>query len=360
MSIDIPTFSKKFYLIKKNIIYTLMQTNKPEFQKIGQFFTEKNIFICEAFKKWWKLIPLKDKHEIVEPFAGRNGLIDMIKGIPYIQKRTIYSSFDIIPGHSDVEEKDTLLDFPKGFKVGITNPPFLAKNSATRNNIDIEIEPYSDLYELCLKKCLDNLDYLAVIIPESFITSAYFKDRLFAVISLTEKRIFKTTEQPVCLALFVKNVTNNYLIYKNELLLGSYKSLLKKEQKILKKSEIKEKKYAIIYHRKDGQIGFLATDSTSSFRKMRMVLPSEVPDEEVNNIARLRLRILINKGGEMYKVDSEFIEEFNKYLNNYRTQTSDVFLTSFKGLRDDGFYRRRMSFSKLKLLLLNFLYEYEK
>ena len=326
-----------------------------DFQSVGHFFTEKNVFIHVAFKKWWSIIPAKNKRHILEPFAGKNGIVDMLKKIEYVNKNVLYISYDIVPRHLDVQKLDTIKNFPQGYKLGITNPPFLAKNSATRNNINIQIEPYLDLYELCLKKCLDNLDYLAVIIPESFITSPYFKNRLYAVVSLTEKNIFKGTEQPVCLALFVKKERDNFLIYRSHQLLGSLKQLSKKDT-IFTKS--KKSNYEILFHQLSGQFGFIATDATSALKKMKMVTGDFIPDDQVSNSARLRLRILILKNNKPIKVSSLFIKNFNEFLENYRQETGDVFLTSFKGLRDDGLYRRRMSFVKLKMLLLNFLANY--
>lgn len=323
-----------------------------DFQSIGQFFTSKNVFIHPAFELWWKTIPLDLKSIVIEPFAGKNGVVNMLNELPYISKSVSYSSYDIAPGHVNVKGLDTLKSFPKGYKVGVTNPPFLAKNSATRKKINIQIEPYSDLYELCLKRCLDNLDYLAVIIPESFITNPHFKNRLFAVISLTEKKIFKSTEQPVCLALFVKEEQKDFLIYRNNSLLGSSKGFNQKELSFTKSVK---SVYEVSFHKISGQVGFIATDSTSALKKIRMVQPSVIPDSEVNNSARLRLRILILKDNKPIKVSVLFIKKFNIYLESYREETKDVFLTSFKGLRDDGLYRRRMAFSKLKLLLLNYL-----
>jgi hypothetical protein len=323
-----------------------------DFQSVGQFFTEKNVFVHLAFKKWWSMIPSKDKKQVLEPFAGKNGIVEMLKQIDCISDKVQYHSYDILPGHKDVLKLDTLKEFPQGYNVGVTNPPFLAKNSATRNNIEIQIEPYSDLYELCLKRCLDNLDYLAVIIPESFITSSHFKNRLYSVVSLTEKRIFKSTEQPVCLALFIKEETNNFLLYRNNEFLGTFKELIKKD---LNFTKVIDTEYQVIFHQLQGQVGFIATDATSSLKKMKMVKGDMIPDSEVNNLARLRLRILILKNDKPIKVGPLFIKKFNNFLDKYRNETGDIFLTSFKGLRDDGFYRRRMSFSKLKVLVLNFL-----
>jgi len=321
----------------------------PSIFSIGQFYTEKNVFSHPAFKLWWNKIPLSNKKKVIEPFAGKNAIVDMLSG--YLE--TQFFSYDITPGRTDVILHDTLKDFPSGFSVGVTNPPFLAKNSATRHQVNIKIDPYQDLYEVCLKKCLDNLDYLAVIIPESFITSPYFKNRLYAVVSLTQKNIFKHTEQPVCLALFVKKETSNYSVYKNEDFLGNIKDIRKIEKSYLKQ---RKSNYQVLFHEPSGQLGFIATDSTLS--KMRLVEGKQIPDKEVNNLARLRLRILVLENKSPLQIDSDFLHRFNTFLASFRRETKDITLTSFKGLRCDGWYRRRMSFSKLKLLMLHFL-EYE-
>ena len=39
------------------------------------------------------------------------------------------------------------------------------------------------------------------------------------------------------------------------------------------------------------------------------------------------------------------------FLNKYREDTADVFFASFKGLRDDGRYRRRLDFDAAKNIM---------
>ena len=331
-----------------------MTLKKDDFQTIGQFFTEKNVFENTAFLAWWKLISKKDKKAVLEPFAGKNGIVDMLKSIDWIDKKTKYISYDILPGRKDVEFRDTIESFPIGYNVAVTNPPFLAKNSATRKGLKNKIDPYSDLYEVCLFKCLDNLEYVAMIVPESFITTPYFKNRLFAVVSLTHKKIFKHTEQPVCLALFVKDETKDFLIYKNDILIGSFSELKMRESRFCKDLS-SSSLFEISFHKTDGQLGFISTDATNHLKKLKIVNPSEILESDVNPYARLRTRIKITKNGKLIRVSISFIKNFNSYINEYRAETGDVFLTSFKGLRDDGSYRRRMSFLKLRELLLNFL-----
>ena len=66
---------------------------------------------------------------------------------------------------------DTILNYPVGYDVAITNPPYLAKNSATRRKLKYSYPEYEDLYQKCLEVMLEKTQFVAAIIPESFITS---------------------------------------------------------------------------------------------------------------------------------------------------------------------------------------------
>ena len=93
----------------------------------GRFFTEGNPFRHPAFHAWAKQCRLPER-SILEPFAGANGLIDHLENMDLCNESM---SYDLFPANERVVERDTLADFPSGFNVCITNPPWLARNSAT-------------------------------------------------------------------------------------------------------------------------------------------------------------------------------------------------------------------------------------
>lgn len=221
----------KEYDITSNTTEDIINENK---RLLGQFFTITNPFSTNIFYKWMELIPDNANQIILEPFAGSNNIVAMIQSLGF---QNSWSCFDIEPPEINKTEEfpivkqDTLTNFPKGFSVGITNPPYLAKNSATRRKLNYPDTEYDDLYKLCIDTMLKNLDYVAAIIPESFITSNLFHERIFAIVSLTCK-MFEDTECPVCLALFVPesqkiklNLKDNFKIYNQERFLGTYKQL---------------------------------------------------------------------------------------------------------------------------------------
>ena len=75
---------------------------------------------------------------------------------------------------------------------------------------------------------LANSDFVAAIIPESFINQNSFRDRLDAVVSLT-CRMFDDTEVPVCLALFTpvdkKDYPDDFTIWSGSRNISTYLNL---------------------------------------------------------------------------------------------------------------------------------------
>ncbi|MCZ0931908.1 MAG: hypothetical protein OXJ52_01995 [Oligoflexia bacterium] len=87
----------------------------------GQFYTKANPFKHRAFKAWTDKAGLP-KTVVLEPFAGANSLITHLKDMGLCHR---FKSFDIKPAHVEVKKQDTLKKFPTGYKVCITNPPWL-------------------------------------------------------------------------------------------------------------------------------------------------------------------------------------------------------------------------------------------
>src|SRR5256885_12189742 len=143
-----------------------------------------------------------------------------------------FVSYDINPGSLEVKKKDTIQDFPQGHKLIITNPPYLAKNSACRKKIDFITTKYDDLYKLCLEIMLKNCDYVGAIIPASFINAELFHERLHSY-TLLSSQMFTDTENPVCLALFSSQPSNSVWLYENDKYVGELYSLKEQVAEIL-------------------------------------------------------------------------------------------------------------------------------
>lgn len=322
----------------------MLQENELDKKRLnGVFYTTTNPFKLDIFYKWFELIPDEAKQTILEPFAGANNIVSMIhelgidaQWVCYDIHPPTYNHFEEFP----VQERDTLLDYPKGYQVAITNPPYLAKNSATRRGLPFPTTPYDDLYKHCLDVMLNNTDYVAAIIPESFLTQELFHHRLFAIVSLTCK-MFDDTECPVCLALFIPEHSNDFLIYRQNRSIGKY-TKLKKAIQISSFDAIKWR-----FNDPTGSIGLYAVDNQFG-PSIRFCLGDEIDPKDVKSTSRSITRI----SGLSEAMDIQaFIDKCNELLVEYRTSTKDVFLTSFKGLRKDNQYRRRIDFKTAKNIL---------
>jgi hypothetical protein len=337
-----------------------VQLSKEENKKVkGQYFTTTNPFCIDVFHKWYKTIPNNMKEKLLEPFAGSNNLVKMI-GDLNINKP--WDCFDIEPSKENVcptykiKKRDTIEKFPKGYNVCITNPPYLAKNSATRSGIAFPDCEFDDLYKLCLDIMLKNVDYVAAIVPESFISANLFHDRLFAFVSLTCK-MFEDTECPVCLTLFVptsikeelKLEKDDFFVYRQNKRIGKYSALEKK--KPVSSISVDWK-----FNDKDGIIGIKCIDGLDE-PSIAFVKGEEIEPDKVKVSSRSLTRV----SGLPNNIDiEEFLRLCNKKLYFYRKDTSDVFLTCFKGLRKDGKYRRRLDFANAKAIMNSVIEELNK
>lgn len=299
----------------------------------GQYFTQYNPFNNQGFLDWSIDCNLKN-NIILEPFAGSNNLITMLQGMGLCND---FLSYDIEPKNKYVSYKDTLNDFPEGFNVCITNPPYLAQNSAKRRGLFYPNTNYDDLYKFAIEKCLQNCDNVGAIIPASFLNSKMFRDRLSHYILLNTK-MFNDTEHPVCLALFKKK-SSNVEVYEDNNFIGLLGDLEKKLPKNNKNIEMK-------FNSKVGKLGLIAIDNTIR-PSIRFCDGNEIDPNKINissrSITRISIDCNINK----------LIKNLNDALKEFRAETYDIFLTPFKGLRKDLRYRRRLDYALARNIINN-------
>lgn len=330
--------------------------------KYGQFYTKVNPFDNEFFLEWMKLIENDGYTKIIEPFAGANNLVKMfyetIEGVEGIHKQYTWGSFDIEPPNDNnypgvkVNKRDTIEDFPQGYEIGITNPPYLAKNSATRKGITYPKGfKHDDLYKISLEVMLTNLKYVAAIIPDSYINSDIFRDRLYLVGPLKDK-MFDDTQNPVMLALFIPKDVKERLILEDNIISNSKDFLvwIKGKETVsyknLENMYFQNKVCNIVgkKNNKKGKFGAHLIDNTKDGTGIKFCKGEEIDESVITPSSRSKTRFDIDiKITESY-TQEDIINKLNEYLREYRENTHDILLTSFKGLRKDGEYRKRLDF----------------
>ena len=309
-------------------------------KQLGKYYTINNPFDLKVFRDWFNHIPKIQELTILEPFAGSNNIVNLM-GVS-----NNWECYDILPTTNlapkfTIKKRDTIKNFPKGFEVAITNPPYLAKNSATRNSLVYQGDPYDDLYKKCLEVMLGQVSYVAAIIPESFITAGIFQERLDAVISLTCK-MFNDTDCPVCLALFSKDETPDFHVFRMDDYLGSY------NKDLIWYKPVGTGKWKWKFNDPTGEIGICCIDNTKE-ASIKFIPGSEIDGSKIKVSSRSLTRVSV-RNAKIKNLDT-LLQKCNEYLMWYRGNTSDVFLTTFKGLRSDGLYRRRLDFDTARAIL---------
>ena len=290
-------------------------------REAGQYFTSGNPFSNLPFSDWAVQAGLPN-NPILEPFAGCNSLIKILVDMGLCKKAT---SYDIHPADKQVKQRNTLTKFPKGYDICITNPPWLAKNSATVRGLAYPDCRYDDLYKFALEKCLNHCGYVATLVPESFITANLFQDRLQDFISLTLE-MFTETDHPVGLALFVPDPIHDVNVWSGMERVG----LLSLLQKM--KPEPQRLGASVKFNDPHGNVGLIALDNTKE-ASIRFCEVEELADYKVKQTGRHITKL--NVDGNIR------INEWNRLLAEFRDKTYDVLMTCYKGIRKDGKYRRR-------------------
>lgn len=291
----------------------------------GRFYTKENPFDNAVFRQWAKRAGLPAR-TLLEPFAGANNLIKMLRAINLCQQ---FSAFDMVPADKEVRRRDTLVEFPKNFGVCVTNPPWLARNSASRRKLPFPQTPHDDLYKHCLALCLRHCGHVAALVPESFIRSGLFINRLAAFISLNGE-MFAETEHPAGLALFEPQAQSAPVIYCGGKKLGKMDTLKKHCPPL---SQNRDK---IIFNAAGGNLGLRALDNNRR-ASIRFCEAAELDGYEVKQSCRAITKIKVRGRPK--------IAEYNRFIDKFRNATKDVFLTAYRGLRKDGCYRRRLDYA---------------
>lgn len=300
--------------------------NTPQ-RATGSFYTEVSPFRLEPFIEWFFSVTSKDSN-ILEPFAGCNQIPLHLKEIGF---KGTFTCYDKDPSKSLVNSlkigyRDTVKNFPKGFDVCITNPPYLSKSSASNNNIKYIGDRFDDVYKKCLKLMLDNCKYVAAILPATFATSPQFRERLHTIIFVSDK-LFRDTDIDVCIALFNPEKTNNVKYYQDNNLITQIGSIEVSVQP-------GELNVTIKFNRNDGELGLYAVDKKN--KKIRFCKGKDMPPIKSTDRTITRISVTSN----IYKIDSdELIEKCNHILDKQRIASNDVSLSSYRNTD-----RKRLTF----------------
>jgi len=310
-------------------------------QNLGQFNTKNDVWLRPQIIKF---IENSGCVNVMDPYAGAGDLLFAVNDFAWMNLYgydidpifdwPINNGLEHMPYH-----KDTIV---------ITNPPYLAKNSAARNNLESykyfegDNERFEDLYQIALQKVLSLYKKAVFIIPETYFQTEFFKQHLdsFTVI---EENPFNDTDCPVCVATFnVSNdfhrvAGNNYTIYKNDNYLFDRFIL----EDILYDFNT-PRRCDLTFNDSSGNLGLRGVDGVDTNDHIRFCHPQDLK-YNVDDIKESSRAITI-----IYVPDVEITDKFifraNFLLGELRKRTHDVVLSPFKNNNKLGQRRRRLDF----------------
>ena len=313
---------------------------------LGQYNTVKNLWLRSHIIDFIKNTGCKNGFD---PFAGKGNIIEVIKDLGLSAYATDIDSL------LNWKINDSLVSVPYyDNTLIITNPCFLAKNSAKRMTLDsykyFYNNSYSDLYQIALEKLLLVYDNIIAIIPETFLLSGLFKSRIHSI-TVIEENLFTDTECPVCVACFKKQ-SNTTDIYKNDKKLFDIEYL---ENKIKDMTSVKEK-FDIKFNDKRGCIGLRAIDGVKKNDRICFCLPEKL-NYDLNKITNSSRAISVISFKPKININ-KLIINCNTLLEKFRSDTHDLALSPFKNNNNEGNRRRRLDFKLARALINNGVKKY--
>lgn len=290
-------------------------------RSLGQYFTRNPIWFDNIVEDY-----IAGCNRVVDPFAGGG---DILALFPH----TLGYDIDPTLGWT---VNDSLVSIPRGEPgdLCITNPPYLARNSATRRGIPFKGHPYDDLYLRAIGQCLYSFDRVVALIPESFLLNDHFKERL-AWVNIIEADLFDDTDCPVLLAGWGKDETKDFIVRKNGVLLGPWSNLNQTVPTTLNEP--------MRFNDPDGDLGLICFDSTTA-PSIRFCRGDEV--DGVSPTGRSKTRI-----SGSFEVNDALIARCNDLLDDLRRSSHDLMLSPFKGNMKDGRRRRRLDFTTARKIV---------
>lgn len=311
--------------------------------KLGQFFTKKNLWLKNQVQEF-----IKSSNTTIayDPFAGVGDLLSASLQLGF--KKTI---------GLDIDDKlawninDSLKKIPHyDNAIIITNPPYIAKQSASRKNLDLSTyfneSNYDDVYLIALDKMIEAQDYIVAIIPESFINSNYKQKNLINSITILEENPFEDTENPVCVVCFdgKRKSFDQIKVFRGNDYLNTLEYF--ENLRLEPNNNIK-----VSFNDKNGWLALRATDSSNGTDIIHFSLKNDMKYDWENRIKISSRHISLLNVDISENDRTHFISIANEMIYNLRKSTSDVILTPFKGNTKQGKRRRRLDFKQARAII---------
>ncbi len=322
--------------------------------ELGQFFTKANIWLKPQVINF--ISDVKNSHclnTIFDPFVGDGDLLNAVNEKVFFDNKIGFDIDKNLIQKLHWKYNNSLINIPHfDNTILVTNPPYIAKQSATRKGLNLQQyfqnSIYDDVYLIALDNCLKAQDFIVAIIPESFINSNYLQKHRLHSITILEENPFVDTENPVCVACFDDKIKNldSIKIYKNDIYIDNLHNIF--NLKLSPSNNIE-----INFNNLNGWLGLRAIDSSNDENFISFDFKENIIYDWEKNIKETSRHFSLINIKIPFTDRKNFIIECNNILNNLRKKSADVVLTPFKGNTKKGVRRRRLDFKLARAIMEN-------
>jgi len=232
----------------------------------------------------------------------------------------------------------------------VTNPPFLSNYSAKRKSLMSEVGHYfdsekglTDLYMVALTRCLESFENVVAIVPETFVSSSYPKNRCRAI-TILEDNPFEDTTFPICVTCWSKSTEGNPTVYIGEEEAGRLDHLWRYRIN-------PENDTAIKFNQPNGRIGLRAVDGHDPSSRIGFMPAEKLGYDRASIKDSSRLMTYIEISAVLEGDIPRLTSLANEILEGVRRNSHDVVLSGFKGNNKEGKRRRRLDYELARGIL---------
>jgi len=320
----------------------------------GRFYTTLNSWLTTPVIAFIQAA-LAEAPGFLDPFAGAGHLLEACAA--GFQRPVAGLDLHAAPWPTH----DSLRDIPGTTAIIVTNPPYLAKHSASRKGVATEVAHYyretglDDLYQIALRRCLAAARFTVAIIPETFLNTGFDK-RSLALVSVLQRNPFQDTENPVCVACFdtqKRDGAQEARLFVDDHYCGTYGDIFGLRRSVPRDDRI-------TFNDPAGTIALRAVDSTDPAAPIAFLAAEHFAYERASIKVSSRLLTYLRVRDLPENRRLKLIELANFRLAQLRETSHDLVLSPFKGNTKAGKRRRRLDYALARTLLVESLAELER
>jgi hypothetical protein len=312
--------------------------------RTGRFLTTGDGWLCEPVLEFLRAA---GADEVVDPFAGDGHLLRHVVEAG-IEVPT--SGYDIAPGWP---RNDSLASIPSHpAAVIVTNPPYLAKHSASRKRVLRTVARYYadgdlDLYQVAVRRCLEASPHVVALLPETFLHAGVLRERLERVVVIERESPFDDTTCPILVACFgpEERAADEVWVWRDEQRVGTLAEL----DALRRAGAVSD---AIRFNDPNGAIALQAVDGVDPAVRIAFG-PRSASGYDVAGIkpsSRLVTFVTVDGVDDETRVD-RLCTLANARLAALRDGIGELALSPFKGNDRLGRRRRRLDYRQARAIL---------